>query len=300
MTSDESTTGMFISRFGRTLPRGELWLGTEALARAGLRDNVENHLRLADQLAHDVVCFSVAMATELKPALGYRYFTCAELGSAVKSGNQMVAAVVDGPFQELVNTMGLTRVATDWFRQREALLSAYAVKQTHALELIQRCLDQGARLVVIADDLAAQQGPLFKPADLETLCGDFYARAAQRIHAARARLFWHCCGNITSLIPLVKAWRLDGLAAVQHQTNNLVALSEALGHRLAIMAGIDNELLDADMPPSEAVDGLKQIVSALAPTGCLILGSSCGLYRGAYLSRIKKIYRMTDQWLAMD
>ncbi len=294
----KSEDDIFTPRPDGPLPRGELWLGTEVLARAGLADSVESHLHLADQLSHDVVCFSVAEAIDSKPALGYRYFTCPELASAVKSSHQTVAAVVDGPFQELVNRMGLMPVLAGLARKRPDFVTAYASEQSQALTLIRKCLDQGVRLVVIADDLAARQGPLFRPADLESLCGDFYKQAARLIHTARARLFWHCCGNITLLIPLVKKWRFDGLAAVQHGTTNLPALSEALDHRLFIMSGIDNELLEADPPAPIDLAAVKQVVTTLAPTGRLILGSSCGLYKGEYLSRIKNIYTMADRLLA--
>lgn len=293
-----SEADIFTPRPDRSLPRGELWLGTDVLSRAGLADSVDNHLRLADELSHDVVCFSVAEATDSKPALGYRYFTCPELGAAVKNGHQLVGAVVDGPFQELVNRMGLMPVLAGLARKRPALVTAYASEQARALTLIRKCLDQGVRLVVIADDLAAQQGPLFRPADLESLCGDFYTQAVQLIHDARARLFWHCCGNITLLIPLIKKWRFDGLAAVQHGTTHLPALSEALDHRLFIMSGVDNELLDADTPAPADLAAFKQVVTTLAPTGRLILGSSCGLYKGDYLPRIKNIYKMADRLLA--
>lgn len=274
------------------MPKGELWLGTEVLARAGFEDSIDGHLLLADQLDHDVVCFSVAMDAKRKQGLGYRYFSHTELQRATKTADQMVAAVLDGPFQELVTTRGLAAVAIDWFRQREMLRNTYASMQARTLKLIQKCLDQGVRLVVIADDLATQQGPLFNPADLEVLCGEFYTRAAQLIHAAQARIFWHCCGNITALTPLIKAWRFDGLAAVQHHANNLIALDMALGQRLVIMSGIENELLDTCPPPPDAVDELRRIVSALAPAGRLILGTSCGLYRGEYIDRIQKIYGM--------
>lgn len=284
----------------RTLSKGELWLGTEVLARAGFDDSVDNHLRLADQLGHDVVCFPVTMETAQKQGLGYRYFSWAALQTAIGTANQMVAAVVDGPFQELVTERGLAAVATDWFRQRRELRSAYASKQIQILELIRQCLEQGVGLVVIADDLATQQGPLFSSNDIKLLCGEFYTRATKLIHAAKAKAFWHCCGKITSLAPLLKNWRLDGLAAVQHHANNLLTLDKALDGSLVLMAGIENELLDTDPPSQTAVGALKRIITTLAPTGRLILSSGCGLYRGDYLTRIKKIYAMVDELLTRD
>ena len=247
-------------RSGRTLPRGELWLGTELLADAGFSDTPESHLRLADQLAHDLVCFPVALETRHKPDLGYRFFPYDELQSATRFASQKVAAVVDGPFQELVNRKGLIKVLTDWYRQPAALLDAYDRERSRVLELIQRCLEQGVDIVVIADDLAENQGAFLRPKDLESLCGDFYTRAVQLVHTAQVRAFWHCCGKITSLIPLIKNWRFDGLAAIQHSAGNLIFLSSALGPEVSILGGIENGLLDSDPPTPEAVDAFKNIV----------------------------------------
>ncbi len=284
--------------FSSPLPKGELWLGTDLLARAGFEDTLDTHFRLAEQLGHEVVSFPVALETEHKPSLGYRFFSVGDLGRATSAvGDRLVAAVVDGPFQELVNRLGMVAVMKDWMRRREAFSKVFETQQSRILELIRRCLDQGVRLVVIADDLAASNGPLLNPADIVSLCGEFYTRAVQLIHAACGRVFWHCCGNITSLIPHISTWGVDGLAAVQHGVNNLIALSEALGPNASLMAGIESELLEEDPPPQKSMDDFKTIVSTLAPSGRLILCSSCGLYRGVYLRRIKKIYAVADNLL---
>jgi hypothetical protein len=276
------------------VPRAELWLGSELFERAGLTDTVANHFRLAEQLGQDMVCLPVTGDPAHVPNLGYRYFEIDDLEHLTRHGDGFVAAVVDGPFQALVNQKGLMDVLMGWVRQRQELVAAYAVIHAQTVELIKRCLAGGVHGIVIADDLSADRGPLISPADIETLCGAFYLEAVQTIHSAAGAVLVHCCGDVHPLAPFYKKWGIDGLAAVQHRTNDLVALKKTWGSHLLIMAGIDAELLETDPPMASAMTSFERLVRDLAPQGGLIIGSSCGLYRGEFLSRIKALYDHMD------
>lgn len=276
------------------VPRGELWLGSALFQRAGLTDTVENHFRLAEQLGQEMVCLPVTGDLGIAPDLGYRYFEIDDLAGVANGGDRYVAAVVDGPFQVLVNRKGLMAVLMAWVRQREELVAAYGRQQAQTLDLIARCLALGIHAVVLADDLAADQGPLISPADIESLCESFYLQAIGTIHGADAAALIHCCGRIDQLMPFFKGWGIDGLAAVQHRVNDLVALGPASGEPLVIMAGIDAELLESDLPPSSALTSFERLAASLAPAGGLIMASACGLYRGEFLPRIKRLYAHVD------
>lgn len=277
--------------------KSELWLGTQFLKQGGLTDTLDNHFRMVERLGHGMICLPVCENISNKPNLGYRYFQCKDLKEARLAGTEFVAAVVDGPFQELVNQMGLMEVLTGMVRNREEMVRVFEQKHEEILDLIKRCLDQGAHTVVIADDLAADRALLIRPADVEMLCGPFYDRAIPMIHSADAWAFFHCCGNITQLVPQIKAWEFDGLAAMQHRANDLVALYEMLGPNIVIMAGIEAELLDLDSPPEDVVNEFQRIIKSLAPVDCLILSSGCGLYSGDFFKRIQKIYSIADNCL---
>jgi hypothetical protein len=278
----------------RPLPRGELWLGTGLFKRAGVTDTLENHFRLVTQLGQDMICLPIADNTSDKPALGYRYFKYTELKDATRHSDRFVTAVLDGPFQELVNRMGLMAGLTAWVRKRQEFISAYEMEQAKVLELTRKCLDQGVDALVIADDFAADQAPFISPTDIQTLCTPFYTQAVMAIHEASAAAFLHSCGNLTLLIPLIKAWRLDGLAAVQHRAIDLITLHQAFDFQLTIMAGIEAELLVSDVPSPGALNEFERIVGNLAPLGGLILSSCCGLYSGDFLGRIENIYAFAD------
>ncbi len=277
------------------IPRAELWLGTDLLKQAGFDDTLKNHIQLVKELGQDMICLPVTDNPSEKPNLGYRYFRPAELKTAVQTSDKLVAAVVDGPFQELVNRLGLLEVLKRWGRNRDKIINTCASIQETVLDSILRCLDQGIHAIVIADDLAADQALLICPKDIDMLLTPFYERAVSTIHKADAHVFFHSCGKITQLIPLIKKWQIDGLAAAQHRTNDLVALHQTLESKVVIMAGIEAENLASESLDKNMQRDFEYIITSLSPLGGLILCSGSGLYNGGFLERIKKIYALADR-----
>ena len=277
------------ARCADALPKGEVWLGRRLFERAGLKDTAENHVHLANRLGQDVVCLPVCDDPAAKPDLGYRYFTPGDLTDAV--GRSLpVLPVIDGPFQEMVNNLGLMRVLTDWIQDFQRLCGIYEAQKEKALAIIRQCLDHGVDGIIVADDFSTESAPLVNPADIDKMCRDFYARAVDAAHGAGVPLLLHCCGNLARLIDMFKTWRLDGFAAIQTNINDIVDVYRKMGADVMILAGIESDMLENASPPQAAMDRLQEIVSSLALTGNFVLGSSCGLYAGDFLERIRALY----------
>ncbi len=272
------------------IPRGELWLGSDLFSQAGLEDTLENHFRMADRLDHAMVCLSISDTSSSKPDLGYRYFDCSHIKRAIVVYDRPIFAVVDGPFQAMVNQMGLMQVLTDWIGNRRKIFDAYKAESEKTLALISEIIKYPISAIVITDDFASESGPFVRPSDIDTLCSPFYARAVKRVKKSGAAVLLHSCGNLSRLIPTIKTWQMDGFAAIQSRANDLEQLYQAFDSNIIIMAGIESELLDTYPPSAAAKKHFEHIVETLGMTGDLILCSSSGLYKGSYLNQIKKIY----------
>ena len=164
------------------MPKGEVWMGTDFLAQAGFPDTLDNHSRLAHELGMDMICLHTADSIDGKPALGYRYFRPSDIRTAVRSGHLPVAAVVDGPLQEMVNQAGLMETLTHWIRDRKKFMEAYTLEQEKILAVAAQCLDMGAHALVITDDMASERGPMISPGDIDTMSTGFYTRAVEMVH----------------------------------------------------------------------------------------------------------------------
>ncbi len=262
---------------GNCIPKGELWLGSGLFTGEGLPDTLENHIRLADRLGHDILCLPVSDADDLKPEMGYRYFDIRDIGSAAEIFGRPVFAVIDGPFQDLVNRMGLMTVLTGWIQDQEEITHAYKALSEKALGFIDKILEQPVSAIVIADDFASGSGPLVSPADIETLFSPFYQQAVQAINKTPTAVFLHSCGKLDSLLPIFKSWRIDGFCAIQNSLNNLEHMAHLFDGRIMIMAGIEPELLETQPPPA----------------GPLKAGASIYLMAGLFLTVLNFLYHKT-------
>ena len=271
------------------VPRGELWIGSAFLARAGFHDTLDNHFRIATQLGQEMVCLPVLERPGQNAHMGYRYFEPGELTLGLKDRARFLVAIIDGPFQRMVNQRGLMQVLMSWTEERESMRGAYAYEQKIAIDLIDRCLEKGVDAIILADDLAGEKAPFMNPLVLDYLCTPFYSLAVSSIRAAGCFAFLHCCGNLKQLLPLIKSWNFDGLAAIQICNNDLNHLDMEIGGLL--IAGIEATLLETDVPSLDELENLNRITSRFGQQGRLILSSSCGLYRADFWGRLQRIYQ---------
>jgi hypothetical protein len=292
--SVDTVRNAFEHRSAGTLPRGELWLGTELLKKAHLKNTLEGHLSLIERLGQDIMCLPLSNERTMNEALGYRYFDLHELAEVSGIKNLFVIVIIDGPFQRLVDNRGLMNVLTGWRREREEFKKAYEQERAAVDVLIKRSLELPIGAIVIADDVAGERAPFVNPDDLQELCAPFYIKTISEIHSGHAYALLHSCGNITRLIPHLISYEFDGLAAIQHRTNDLIALKKRYGSTLTFMAGIEAEVLEAEELSSSDRKEYKKIVRALAPDGGFIICSGSGLYAGRFLERVQELYRIAD------
>lgn len=276
-------------------PRGELWLGTELLKKANLKDTLEGHLALIRRLGQDILCLPISNDRGMNKDLGYRYFDLQGLAEASRIDDLFVMALIDGPFQRLAEKRGLMNVLTGWRRERHGFKKAYEQERAAVDVLIRGSLELPIGAAVIADDVAGERAPFMGPDDLKELCSSFYSQAVSEIHSGHAYALLHSCGNITRLIPHLVSYGFDGLAAIQHRTNDLIALKKRYGSTLTFMAGIEAEVLETEKLSSSDRKEYEGIVRALAPGGGFIICSCSGLYTGGFLERVQELYGIADE-----
>ena len=139
------------------IPKGELWLGTNILKQAGFDDNLDGHLNLIKLLKQDMICLPTAHEPFMNKAMGYRYFPVTAIQDALKASDLFVMAIIDGPFQRLVEKRGLMKILTGWIGDRDNFLEAYENERIDVEDLLNRCLEYPVHGIVIADDLAGDR-----------------------------------------------------------------------------------------------------------------------------------------------
>ncbi|MBN1254498.1 MAG: hypothetical protein JXA50_04425 [Deltaproteobacteria bacterium] len=293
--SADIVTKAFEHRSPSRTPRGELWLGTDLLKTAHLEDTLEGHRQLIKRLGQDIICLPLSHTQAMNKTLGYRYFNLKELKEASNIDDLFVLAVIDGPFQRLVEKRGLMTVLNGWKKEKRAFEKTYEQERREVDALIKQCLKLSMHAIIIADDIAGERAPFIDPYDIQDLFSSFYIKAISEIHSTHKYAMLHSCGNISTLIPAFVSYGFDGLAAVQHQTNDLISIKEKYGSSLTLMGGIDGELLTAGTHSVSSLKEYKRLVRSLAPGGGFIICSSSGLYSGDFLAGIQKLYQIADE-----
>jgi uroporphyrinogen-III decarboxylase len=277
------------------LPRGELWLGTDLLRKANLEDNLKGHLALIKRLGQDILCLPLSNDISMNKAFGYRYFSLKELEEASRMSDLFLTALIDGPFQRLAEKRGLMKILTGWKREKHEFAKEYNKERGEVDILIKRCLELSVDAVVLADDLAGERSPFVDPHDIQDLFSPFYTQAVSEIHRGHSYAMFHSCGNITMLILQLVSYGFDGLAAIQHRTNDLISLKEKYGSSLTLMAGIEAEILETEKMSLSGLKEYERLIRSLTPGGGFIICSCSGLYSGDFLERVKELYRIADE-----
>jgi hypothetical protein len=89
----------------------------------------------------------------------------------------------------------------------------------------------------------------------------------------------------------------DGLAAVQHRSNDLTAIRKTDSHPLVLMGGIDAGILEQEALSPLDMEAYVHFIKSFSPGSGLILSSCCGLYRGEFLEKIQELYKKADEIL---
>jgi uroporphyrinogen-III decarboxylase len=291
---------LFHCRTSNTIPRAELWLGTELLEKAGLKDSPEGHLTLRKDLGMDLLFLPLSEDASFNTSLGYRYFASDDVAEAAKTSDLPVGVIIDGPFERLVSKEGLMPILKDLLKSPRLTQKKYGEEAARVDHLIDRCLDMHVELVVIADDVAGEQATYLNPDHAKETFSPFYSRAVARIKKKGSHALYHSCGNISAILPQLLAWGFDGLAACQGRSMDLPSLKKEYGSRLTLLAGIDAELLEENNFTPEKEREFIQYIDKLAGGGGFILCSSCGLYSAHYLDKIIKLYETLDASLQFN
>lgn len=279
------------NRCGSSIPKGELWLGSELFKDQKIGDTAENHLRLADILDHDISCLSASDHPQNKPDSGYHYFKSKEIQQVAKISEQPVFAVVDGPFQEMVSRIGMMQLLMQWGKNKKEITEFYLEESKKTLKLISDLVESPISAIVMADDFSSDMGPMINPLDIETLFTPFYSRAVKAARSAGKPFFLHCCGALSPLIPILQSWKIDGFFAVQSTVNDLTNLYQQFNSNIMLMGGIEQDLLETVPPPQHSLDRFERIIANIGPSGDLIISSSSGLYKSKYIEPIRKMYK---------
>jgi uroporphyrinogen decarboxylase len=256
-----------------------------------MEDTIDGHVALCREMEMDFI--SIPATLSKGSVFGYRMFNPSEIREAAESG-LCVLAVVDGPFQMLVNRMGLRHALADIASRIDEVSETVNNEAKQVSSLIETCIHYGANAVMIAEDIAYDRGTFFSPATFRNLLYPAYREIMNTIHKYDAFAVYHSCGDITGVTADLVSLGVDGLSC-QAECLDLLSLKRDYGAKLTLFTGVSRELLDGTAIPSRHKQQFSKIVTKLGEGGGFILSSSSGLSSPHMVSNLLQLYGIADK-----
>ena len=147
--------------------------------------------------------------------------------------------------------------------------------------------------MLIADDVASNQGTFCNPVELIDLLGPHYEEIISLIHSYNAKTLFHSCGNITDLVPFLFSIGFYGLAACQGRIMDLVSIKQKYP-KLTYFTGIDEVILESKEITDWNLEEYKNQLRKLAEGSGIVLSSSTGLYSTDSVERLRRLYAIAE------
>ena len=123
--------------------------------------------------------------------------------------------------------------------------------------------------VTLGADLGTQNGCMIRPSVYEELCAPFVKRLCDFIHQnSDYKIFYHCCGSIKPLIPILIDCGIDALNPVQISANDMdpAELKREFGDKLTFWGGgCDTQNILPNGTVEEVKENVRHLMNIFKP-----------------------------------
>ncbi len=171
-------------------------------------------------------------------------------------------------------SMGIEHFSLMLYDNPQFLLRVMDIFVDWACKSVEKINGLGFDFMIVPEDLAWKQGPMFSPKIIRDLFLPRMKRVADKI---KIPWIYHSDGNLLPILDDLLTLGMKGLANVEPNAMDIVDLKKRYGHRLCLMGNIDLHYTLTQGTPEETEAEVKKRLRELAPGGGYILASSNGL-----------------------
>lgn len=159
-------------------------------------------------------------------------------------------------------------------------------------------LDNGADAVLIADDIAFNNGTFLPPAIMEQILFPLHRQAVQEIKKHRdVPVFFHSDGDLHKVLARIVDSGFDGIHSLQPSAGmDIEQVKRDFGRDLCLMGNIDLDHVLTFASPDEVEAVVKRTIEAAAPGGGYILSSCNSLVDAIPPENAIAMYRAGDKY----
>ncbi|MDE3090110.1 MAG: hypothetical protein KGJ80_12075 [Chloroflexota bacterium] len=275
------------------IARGEFFIADEFVqAFLHLNGDVEFRHRQAvvEQLDLDIasVAFSAGWGTQDQPDEDRALDALVRWRS---ESDRFVFALIDGPFSAAVKSRGFDALMRYVHRAPQFARDDFRHGAAETRVMAQAARDAGADGVILGEDLAYNRSTFFSPRQMRDLYFPELQPTVRDVCALGLAVFFHSDGNLNLILGDLAACAVDGIQGLEPEAGMQIgAVRARVGGAVTLWGNLGFDFLSVARTEQESAAAVREIESANARRGGLILGSCGGLVPGLNVDTIKRVY----------
>jgi hypothetical protein len=191
-----------------------------------------------------------------------------------RGSNRALAVTTRMGISNTYLSMGMEHFSLMLYDNPRFVLRVMDIFVDWACKAVPKINELGFDFMILPEDLAWKQGPLFSPKIIREL---FLPRMKKVADKIKLPWIYHSDGNLRPILDDLLTLGMSGLANVEPNAMDIVELKKRYGHRICPMGNIDLHYTLTRGSPEETEAEVKKRIQELAPGGGYILASSNGL-----------------------
>jgi len=191
-----------------------------------------------------------------------------------RGSNRALAVTTRMGISNTYLSMGIEHFSLMLFDNLKFVLKLMDIFVDWACKAVAKINDLGFDFMIIPEDLAWKQGPLFSPQTIRELFLPRMKKVAEKI---KLPWIYHSDGNLMPILDDLLTLGMNGLANIEPNAMDILELKKKYGHRICLMGNIDLHYTLTRGTPEETEAEVKKRIQELSPGGGYILASSNGL-----------------------
>jgi len=171
-------------------------------------------------------------------------------------------------------SMGMEHFSLMLFDKPRFVLDLMDIFVDWACKAVTKINELGFDFMIIPEDLAWKQGPLFSPKMVRELFLPRMKKVAEKI---KLPWIYHSDGDLRPILDDLLTLGMNGLANIEPNAMDIVELKKKYGRRICLMGNIDLHYTLTRGTPEETEAEVKKRIEEIGPGGGYILASSNGL-----------------------
>ena len=309
MTGIERVVNVIKREPGAPVARGELTLDRgfardllNLRAKGAVTDGVSDTdliIACCRTLNLDLVCIQ---SGEMAANEEFLSIKPTDLGSLIDEG-LFVFWIVDGAFQRAMTKQGMMALLMNIARSPGDVGQDLLEIADQVMTTMAQGVGAGAHGIILADDIAYQQGTYMAPGFVEKFLLPIWQMYVKTSKSLGVPVFFHSDGDLNAVLPHIVSAGFDGLQCIEPAAGmSMSKIRQRYGKDLCLMGNVDPALLsdqsghgNAELGYDELRRAVTDLMAPAAGRGGFIFGSCSGLHTGMWPERVNYMYQLATE-----